>query len=80
MQFTEFKVTVKKPDGTVVLSNVNMLGTTGYLDLNSVPTDVTTLTLEVEATSVTGYPAWSGATKPKVNVRYREVPALTEPT
>ena len=79
VHFTEFKVTVKKPDGTVVMSNVNLLGTDGYLDLNSVPTDVVSLTLEVEATSVAGYPAWAGGHAPKIDVRYREVPALVDP-
>ena len=76
--FTNFTVTVKKLDGTVLFVQ-NLVGTDGLLALSqlNVSTNVDELVLDIEISSNAAFTAWAAdGTPPTIEIRYRSNPSL----
>jgi hypothetical protein len=78
-EFLSFKARLILPDGTVFYEQ-ELVGTDGRIDLDklNLPSDVDNVTLDIEATSVDGFVAWSDGLPPVVEFEYREVPSLVD--
>ena len=78
-EFLSFKARLILPDGTVLLEQ-ELVGTDGRIDLDklNIPAGVDNVTLDIEATSVDGFVAWSDGKPPVVEFEYREVPSLID--
>lgn len=78
-EFLSFKARLILPDGTVLLEQ-ELVGTDGRIDLDklNIPPGVDNVTLDIEATSVDGFIAWSDGQPPVVEFEYREVPSIVD--
>ncbi|MFN0092083.1 MAG: pilus assembly protein TadG-related protein [Acidimicrobiales bacterium] len=77
--FASFSITIKAPDSTVLLGPIEMVGTDGTLDLQSIATTYDNLVLDVEVQLISGVTSpWTAGTPPRVEVRVTDVPVLSD--